>query len=88
MKTRKPVIRTCVVTHEPLEKHDLIRIVRTPEGNVVIDTKGKQNGRGAYLKRDLAVVDKAKKSKILDRKLEIEVPENIYDELKEIISAS
>ena len=52
MKVRKIPMRTCVVTREKLPKAELIRVVRTPEGNVVIDESGKANGRGAYLKKD------------------------------------
>ena len=50
MKERKAVLRTCVVTKEVLEKKDLVRVVRTPEMKVVVDTVGKANGRGEYLK--------------------------------------
>ena len=78
---KKLVLRTCVVSKEVCEKKDLIRVVRTPEHNVIIDLKGKVNGRGAYLKRDKEVILKARKSKALDRKLEVEVPEEIYEEL-------
>ena len=81
MKERKPVLRTCVVTKEVSEKKDLIRVVRTPEGNVIVDTKGKANGRGAYLKLMKEVILKAKASKALDKKLEVNVPDTIYDEL-------
>lgn len=84
-KIKKPPMRTCVVTKEKLEKKDLIRVVRTPEGNVVIDLNGKLNGRGAYLKKDLAVFDKAKKSKILERFLEVEIPDSIFEELSNTI---
>ncbi|MCR5231580.1 MAG: YlxR family protein [Acholeplasmatales bacterium] len=81
MKERKAVLRTCVVTKEVLEKKDLVRVVRTPEMNVIVDLKGKANGRGAYLKLDKDVILKAKQTKALDKKLEVEVPSNIYDEL-------
>ena len=81
MKERKPVLRTCVVTKEVCEKKDLIRVVRTPEGNVIVDTKGKANGRGAYLKLVKEVILKAKANKALDKKLEVSVPDTIYDEL-------
>lgn len=81
MKEKKAVLRTCVVTRESLEKKDLFRVVRTPEKEVVIDLKGKANGRGAYLKKDKEVILKAKKSKILDKQLEVAVPDSIYDEL-------
>ena len=86
MKVKKVPMRTCVVTGEKLEKKDLIRIVRTPEKEVKIDLSGKMNGRGCYLKMQEEVVLKAKKSKILNKKLEIEVPDVIYEEVLEIIS--
>ena len=85
MKERKNPMRTCVVTKEKWEKKDLIRVVRTPEGEVVVDLTGKKNGRGAYLKKDLEVISKAKKSKILDRILETEVKEEVYDNLNDLI---
>lgn len=86
MKVKKIPMRSCVVTREKCEKRDLIRIVRTPEGEVLIDLNGKMNGRGAYIKKDVSVIDKAKKSKVLERHLEVNVPDTIYDELKKIIS--
>ncbi len=79
---KKIPMRSCVVTGEKLQKKELIRIVRTPDGKVVVDETGKCNGRGAYLKLDLEVIEKAEKSKILDKKLEIEIPASIYEELK------
>lgn len=88
MKERKPVLRTCVLTKETLEKKDLIRIVRSKEGVVSVDLTGKANGRGAYLKKDSAVVLKAKETKILDKKLEVKVPDEIYTRLLEITNES
>ena len=82
---KKIPMRSCVITGEKLPKKELIRVVRTPEGDIVIDESGKANGRGAYLKKSVEVFDKAKKSKILNKKLEVEVPESIYDELKKIV---
>ncbi len=79
---KKIPLRTCVVTKEKLEKKDLLRIVRTPEGKVVFDSTGKQNGKGAYLKKDLSVIDKAQKSGLLDKILEVKIPDEIYDILK------
>ena len=84
MKTKKIPMRTCVVTREKLPKKELVRIVRTPAGNVIIDLTGKQNGRGAYIKNDLEVINKAKSSKILERHLEVKISDDIYDELKNI----
>ena len=82
---KKIPMRTCLITGEKLEKKDLIRVVRTPEGEVIVDTTGKANGRGAYLKKDINVIDKAKKSGILNKKLEVNVPESIYEELKNVV---
>ena len=78
--------RTCLITREKLDKKDLIRIVRTPEQNVIIDETGKANGRGAYLKKDIEVIEKAKKSKVLEKSLNVEIPNEIYEELKNRIN--
>ena len=86
MKIKKIPLRTCVVTKEKLPKKDLVRVVRTPEGNVIIDESGRTNGRGAYLKKDLEVFKKAKQNKILNRHLEIEVQDSIFDELGSMIN--
>ncbi len=81
MKVKKIPLRMCVVTREKLEKRELLRVVRTPDNEVVVDLSGKQNGKGAYLKKDLEVINKAQKSKILDRVLEIEIPDSVYEDL-------
>lgn len=80
MKVKKVPMRTCVITKEKLEKRDLLRIVRTPDGEVVVDPTGKANGRGAYLKKDVVVIKKAKTSKILERILEVNIPDSVYEE--------
>ena len=85
MIPKKIPMRTCVVSKEKLPKKELIRIVRTLDKTVVIDEKGKMNGRGAYLKKDEKVILKAKEKKILERHLEITIPESIYEELLKII---
>lgn len=84
MKTKKIPMRTCVVTHERFPKKELVRVVRTPENKVEIDLTGKLNGRGAYLKKDKEVVEKAKTTKVLERHLEIPIEEKIYNELLKI----
>ena len=85
MKIRKIPMRTCVVTREKLPKGELVRVVRTPEGNVIIDESGKANGRGAYLKKDKDVFLKAQKNKILNRVLEVEVPDKVFEELNDLL---
>ena len=83
---KKIPMRKCVATMESLPKKELIRIVRTPEGNVEIDESGKKNGRGAYLKRSLEAVELAKKKKALARSLECEIPEELFETLKQMFS--
>lgn len=85
MKSRKIPLRTCVITKEKLPKKELLRIVRTPEGEVVVDETGKINGRGAYIKKDISVLDKIKKSNILEQRLECSIDENVYEEIKKVI---
>ncbi len=80
MKLKKIPLRTCVITKEKLEKKELLRIVRTPSGEVILDVTGKANGRGAYLKKSREVIDKAQKNKVLERILGVEIPDKIYDD--------
>lgn len=82
---RKIPERTCVVTKEKTLKKDLLRVVRDKEGNVSIDLTGKANGRGAYLKKDINVFKKAQKTKILDKILEVEIPDSVYEEMYNLI---
>ncbi len=84
MKIRKIPMRTCVITKERLPKQELIRVVRMPGGVVTIDETGKVNGRGAYVKKDLEVIKKARISKILERNLETSIDEEIYDKLEKM----
>lgn len=82
---KKIPMRKCIVTQERFPKKELIRVVRTPQGDVVIDKTGRTNGHGAYLKKDLEVLELAKKRKSLAHALECEIPESLYEELKEVI---
>ena len=82
---KKVPMRSCIITKEKLPKKELIRVVRTPEGEIVIDEIGKANGRGAYLKKDIEVIKKAKNNKVLNRVLEVEIRDSIYEKLEEIV---
>lgn len=86
MTMKKVPMRSCVVTGEKLEKKELIRVVRDNKNQVMVDLTGKANGRGAYLKKDKDVIKKAKMNKILDRRLEVEVPNSIYEEILNMIN--
>ena len=77
--------RMCLITREKYDKKDLIRVVRNKELGVLIDDSGKVNGKGAYLKKDIEVINTEKKTKALQRALEVEIPDSIYDELIELV---
>ena len=85
MKVKKIPLRTCVVTREKLPKQELLRVVRTPEGNVVVDDSGKMNGRGAYICNNVECLEKLKKSKRLNRVFEINISDEIYESLRGVI---
>ena len=82
---KKIPLRTCVITKELLPKKDLLRIVKNKENVVAIDLTGKLNGRGAYIKKDTEVLEKAIKTKILEKKLETTIPDEIYEEISNIL---
>jgi predicted RNA-binding protein YlxR (DUF448 family) len=85
-KVKKVPLRTCVVTKEVLPKKSLVRIAATKEGVVSIDLVGKAPGRGAYIKLSKDVILLAKKTKAIDKKLEAQVPDDIYEELLKIVN--
>ncbi|WP_124727543.1 RNase P modulator RnpM [Staphylospora marina] len=86
MKQRKIPMRKCVASQEMFPKKSLVRIVRTPENEIVIDPTGKKSGRGAYLCAKPEYVDLAQKKKALDRALKTQVPAELYDRLREYVS--
>ena len=83
---KKVPLRTCVVSHEKCEKKDLLRVVRTPLGEVLYDSTGKLHGKGAYLKKSIEVINKAKKTKILEKALGVSISDEVYDNLERIIN--
>lgn len=80
-KQKKIPMRKCVATGEMKPKKELVRIVRSKEGDVSIDLTGKKNGRGAYITLDKECILKAKKKNMLANHLNAPIPESIYDEL-------
>ncbi len=85
MKVKKIPMRTCVITKERFPKGELLRIVRTPDNEIKVDLTGKLNGHGAYIKKDLEVLEKAIKTHALEHFLECEIPDSVYDEIKKNI---
>ena len=86
MKVKKIPMRTCVVTNERFPKKELLRIVKTPEGIVKPDVTGKLNGHGAYIKSDIETLEKAIKSKALERHLETAISDEVYEEIRNVIN--
>lgn len=74
--------RKCMGCNEKRPKRELIRVVRTPEGSVELDVTGKKSGRGAYICPEVSCYEKALKSKRLERCLEVEIPDSVYDQVK------
>jgi len=79
---KKIPMRMCVSCREMQPKKELVRVVRTPEGAVVLDTTGRANGRGAYLCKKSACLEKAIKSRALERALETKIDSDTYDTLR------
>ena len=80
--------RQCMGCRERRAKREMIRVVRSPEGNVSLDFGGKMNGRGAYICPDPECLKKAIRSKALDRSLEVTIPEDVYDRLNREMEGS
>ena len=81
-KTRKIPQRQCLGCREMKNKKDLIRVVRSPEGEISLDFKGKKPGRGAYVCPNAACLAKVRKSRALGRAFETAIPEEVYDQLE------
>ena len=82
MQQKKIPQRQCMGCRERKEKREMIRVVRSPEGTVNLDFRGKAPGRGAYICPDPACLKKAIRSKALERSLEVAIPEEIYARLE------
>ena len=78
-------MRRCIVTGESFPKKELLRIVKTPEGEIKVDPSGKMNGKGAYIKKSKEVIDLLKKDNTLEKTFGLKVSESIYDEIKQAL---
>ena len=83
LKPRKIPMRQCLGCNEHKPKLELLRVVRDPEGQISLDFTGKKSGRGAYICRDVACLKKARRSRRIERNLECEIPEEIYDKMEQ-----
>ncbi|MFI3201460.1 MAG: YlxR family protein [Eubacteriales bacterium] len=80
--SKKIPMRQCIGCGELKEKKQMIRVLKTTEGNMLLDTTGKKNGRGAYLCNDKECFQKAKKTKGLERSFKMSIPKEVYDSLE------
>jgi predicted RNA-binding protein YlxR (DUF448 family) len=86
-KKNSTPIRRCLVTGEQLPKQALLRIVLTPQGQLMVDLSGKINGRGAYIQKNIDLLERLKKGQYLKKQFGIDIPEDFYDLLKKAIHA-
>ncbi len=83
---KKVPVRLCLGCREPKLKNELIRIVRSADGSIQLDLKGKLSGRGAYICRRVSCFERAVKTKALERSLEVSIPKEVYDSVLAILN--
>ncbi len=79
-------VRTCVVCRQEKSKGELLRVIKSPQGEIKLDMSGKANGRGAYICRDAACISAAKKKRGLEKSLKTAIPESLYEELEKVLT--
>ena len=83
MKTKNKIpMRQCTGCREMKSKKEMIRVLKTPEDEIVLDTTGRKNGRGAYVCPSIECLDKAIRNHGIERSLKTSVPEEVYEDLK------
>lgn len=88
MPVKKQPLRKCTGCGESKPKRELVRVVKSPEGELSIDLTGKKNGRGAYICPDAECLKKVRKAKRLERSFEMQVPDEIYERLEKELCAN
>ena len=86
IKQKKIPMRQCLGCNEHKAKGELLRVLRTPEGEIVLDFTGKRSGRGAYICKSVSCLKKARKSGRIGRSLDCEIPETVYDRMEKELS--
>ena len=86
MKQKKIPLRKCTGCGEQKPKKELVRVVKTPDGEILLDLTGKASGRGAYICNNAECLNKARKSKRIDRTFEMTIPDEVYKQMEEEIS--
>ena len=88
MQQKKIPMRKCMGCNESKPKRELVRVVKSPEGDIIIDLTGKKSGRGAYICPNPECLKKARKAKRLERIFETSVPESVYDEAERALNGT
>lgn len=83
---KKPVLRSCAICRRKSEKKDLLRVVRAPDGTVLLDLSGKKPGRGAYLCANEECIVQARQTGRLSKVLEADIPDTLFDEAMEAVT--
>lgn len=86
MKQKKIPMRRCTGCGEQRPKKELVRVVKTPDGEILLDLTGKASGRGAYICNNAECLKKARKSKRIDRTFEMTIPDEVYKQMEDKIS--
>ena len=88
VKQKKIPMRQCLGCNGHFPKKDILRVVRSPEGDVSLDFTGKKSGRGAYVCKSVDCLRRARKSGRLAKNLECEIPEQVYDDMEKELTAN
>lgn len=88
MQPKKIPLRKCMGCGEMKPKKELVRVVKTPEDEIVLDLTGKRNGRGAYICRDTECLKKARKSKRIEKSFQCQIPDEVYDKMEEELKSN
>lgn len=86
MQQKKIPLRKCTGCGEMKPKKELVRVVKTPEDEILIDLTGRKNGRGAYICRNVDCLKKARKSKRIEKSFQCSIPDEVYDKMEEELS--
>jgi predicted RNA-binding protein YlxR (DUF448 family) len=82
-KVKKIPMRQCLGCNERKPKGELLRVLRTPEGEILLDFTGKKSGRGAYICKNAACLKKARKTRRIETSLEVAISEELYEKMEE-----
>lgn len=88
MKQKKIPLRKCLGCGEQKPKQELVRVVKSPEGEISLDLTGKKSGRGAYICADVSCLKKAKKAKRLEHAFETAIPEEVYSSMEKELTGN